>query len=321
VTDIARPDLHVLDLPKGPVPTVAEFVDDWLEMQQHLRASTRATYASWYRTHIEPLLGDLPVSSVGDAEAREFVSALQARVGRSTATNILGFVRAALDEACVHGHLLRNPTRSLPRRMRPGRTAPPRRILTNTEVHTLLAAAPHVWERTLYASCIYAGLRSGEARGLRWCDVDFDADRIRVRQQALRDGELGPLKTNSSERDIVLYPQLADALAAHRTEAQANERDLVFATRDGATIKRCTFRRHLDVTVERAAIRHTTPHDLRRTFGSILIAAGADITYVQRQMGHSSPAVTLNCYAGLFDEQRNVDTVTAYLNQTAPPAA
>jgi integrase len=298
---------------------VAEFVREWLEMQRHLRETTRATYASWFRSHIEPLLGDLPVSAVGDAEAREFATTLRTRVGRSTATNILGLVRAALDDACIHGHLIRNPTRSLPRSMRPGRNAPPRRILTNPEIHALLAVAPHLWERALYATCIYAGLRSGEARGLRWCDVDFEARRIRVRQQSLRDGELGPLKTDSSERDIVLYPQLADELAAHRAQAEPNERDLVFATSDGATIARCKFRRHLDAAAERAAIRHTTPHDLRRTFGSILIAAGADITFVQRQMGHSSAAVTLNCYAGLFDEQRNVDTVTAYLEQTAPP--
>jgi integrase len=302
-------------------PTVAEFIRDWLAAQRHLRPTTRDTYASWLRTHIEPLLGDLPVNAVGDAEAREFVSAIRDRVGRGTCSNILRLVSAALDEACVEGHLARNPTRSLPRWMRPGRSAPPRRILTNAEVHALLAAAPVVWERTLYATCIYAGLRSGEARGLLWCDVDFGAQRIRIRQQALPDGELGPLKTDHSERDVVLYPQLAEHLAAHRVQAEPNERGLVFARVDGLPIRRWTFRRRLIQAAQRAAIRHTTPHDLRRTFGSILIAAGADITYVQRQMGHSSPAITLNCYAGLFDVQRNVDTVTAYLSRAAPPAA
>ena len=65
---------------------------------------------------------------------------------------------------------------------------------------------------------------------------------------------------------------------------------------------------------QKAGIAHTTVHDLRRTFGSILIAAGADVTYVQRQMGHSSPHVTLLHYAGLWDEQKNTDKVAAYLN-------
>jgi integrase len=315
---------HLLSLPAiqadpspATAPTVAEFIHDWLEGQQHLRATTRASYASLFRSHIEPLLGDLPVSAAGDAETREFVAALRDRVDRGTCTNILGIVRAALDEACAQGHLARNPTRSLPRWMRPGRPQPPRRILTMEEIRALLAATPEDWERTLYETCIYGGLRSGEARGLRWDDVDFAAERIRVRQQALPTRELGPLKTDSSHRDVALYPQLRDHLAAHQAKTPENDRKLVFATGTGATIRAGTLIHRLGKAARRAGIRHTTPHDLRRTYGSILIAAGADITFVQRQMGHSSPAVTLNCYAGLFDEQRNVDSVTAYLDQTA----
>lgn len=316
-----QPNRRPFQPEQAAVPTVSQFVNSWLASQQHLRATTRATYSSWLRSHVEPLLGDLPLNRVGDAEAREFVSALRTRVGRGTCCNIVGFVRAALDEACVQGYLVRNPSRSLPRWMRPGRSAPPRRILTNGEVHALFATASQPWKRALYSTCLYAGLRSGEARGLRWCDVDFAAERIRVRQQALSNGHLGQLKTDCSERDVVLYPHLADDLASHRAQATPNERTLVFATSEGAPLTTWAFLYNLRRDAELAAIRHTTPHDLRRTFGSILIAAGADITYVQRQMGHSSPAITLNCYAGLFDEARNIDTVTNYLNHVTVSAA
>jgi integrase len=46
-------------------------------------------------------------------------------------------------------------------------------------------------------------------------------------------------------------------------------------------------------------------HDLRRTFGSLLIAQGCDVVYVSRQMGHSSVAVTLAVYAKEFDGRRH----------------
>jgi integrase len=62
-------------------------------------------------------------------------------------------------------------------------------------------------------------------------------------------------------------------------------------------------------------------HDLRHTYGSILIAAGADVTYVQTEMGHASPQVTLRAYAGLWDRQRNIDKVAAFLDEQFPDVA
>jgi integrase len=67
------------------------------------------------------------------------------------------------------------------------------------------------------------------------------------------------------------------------------------------------------MAAKRAGIAHCCVHDLRHTYGSMLIAAGADVTYVQRQMGHSDPTVTLKRYAGLWDEELNARKVTAFL--------
>jgi hypothetical protein len=40
-----------------------------------------------------------------------------------------------------------------------------------------------------------------------------------------------------------------------------------------------------------------TPHSLRRTFISLLLATGEEVPYVMRQVGHSDPKVTLSIYA------------------------
>jgi integrase len=44
-----------------------------------------------------------------------------------------------------------------------------------------------------------------------------------------------------------------------------------------------------------------TPHSLRRTFISLLLASGRPLPYVQRQAGHSDAHTTLNIYAQVID--------------------
>lgn len=45
-----------------------------------------------------------------------------------------------------------------------------------------------------------------------------------------------------------------------------------------------------------------TPHELRHTAASLAVSAGANVKAVQRMLGHASAAMTLDVYAGLFDD-------------------
>ena len=85
--------------------------------------------------------------------------------------------------------------------------------------------------------------------------------------------------------------------------------DYVFPTESGCRRDRNNARRRaFALSVERAnqnlaeAGRNPlpeglTPHSLRRTFISVLLALGEDVPYVMRQVGHSDPKVTLSIYA------------------------
>lgn len=44
-------------------------------------------------------------------------------------------------------------------------------------------------------------------------------------------------------------------------------------------------------------VRYRSPHSIRHTWASQQLAAGADIAWVSKQLGHSSPAVTLGIYS------------------------
>jgi len=303
-------------------PSMKEFTALWLAAQTHLRPSSRAVYESWFRLHVEPMLGDLPVNGIGDAEVRSFAVDLRSRVAPASVSNIMTLLRAVLEEACVQGLLLRNPARGLPLSMRGGRRRiRPIRILGERQVHALLQELPAgTWQRALYVTCLYAGLRSGEARGLRRRDVDLAAERIRVRQQAVG-RSLGPLKTASSERDIVLHEALADELTGYITRTCDSENPLgLLFPHHGRVMQAQLARYHLQRAGARAGIRSVTLHDLRRTYGSIMIAAGADITFVQNQLGHSSPQITLAHYAALWDQAKNAQRVDTYLRSLGHPS-
>jgi integrase len=43
-------------------------------------------------------------------------------------------------------------------------------------------------------------------------------------------------------------------------------------------------------------------HDLRHTYASLLLHQGENVKYIQKQLGHHSPTVTLNVYSHLMSE-------------------
>jgi len=56
----------------------------------------------------------------------------------------------------------------------------------------------------------------------------------------------------------------------------------------------------MEPALEKAGLRHFRFHDLRHTFGNLLIQDGASLAYVKEQMGHSSIQITVETYGHLI---------------------
>jgi integrase len=154
--------------------------------------------------------------------------------------------------------------------------------------------------RPLLATTIFAGLRLGEALGLRWRHVDLAPGRLRVLAS----------KTDAGVREVELLPLLREELATFKAGCRnASGNALVFATGTGRAQNQSNVRnRMLAGSIKLANERREkaglgplpdglTPHSFRRTFISLLLAAGDDPAYVMRQVGHNDPKVTLGIYA------------------------
>ena len=58
--------------------------------------------------------------------------------------------------------------------------------------------------------------------------------------------------------------------------------------------------RHFFPALKDAKVERIRFHDLRHTYASLLIDQGENIKYIQTQIGHSSPTMTLDVYAHLM---------------------
>jgi integrase len=91
---------------------------------------------------------------------------------------------------------------------------------------------------------------------------------------------------------------------AHRLEqalADKGPDDFIFTSPDGGPMRINNWRKRvLDPACAAAGLADLSPHDLRHTAASLAIASGTNVKAVQRMLGHSSAAMTLDVYAGLF---------------------
>jgi integrase len=186
---------------------------------------------------------------------------------------------------------------------------PDKRFLTAEEVHRLADAAaqypiPEVGEqyRALVLVLSFCGLRWGEVAALRVKRVDLLRRRLTVAESVTEvSGRLTWGTPKSHQARQVPIPR---SLVTLLTEVVAGKGpdELVFTTWRGKPLRNLNFRRDVfDRAAEDAGLDGLTPHELRHTAASLAVSAGASVKSIQAMLGHSSAAMTLDVYAGLFD--------------------
>jgi integrase len=192
-------------------------------------------------------------------------------------------------------------------------------MLTPPEARALLDAVRGDRLEALYLVLLTAGLRRGEALGLRWIDLAIDTPAgatLHVRQQIqLVRGKpaLVPVKSRKGVRSIPLPSITVEALLTRRDQ-QALERQtvgegnwqadgLVFNAENGAPLHRSTMTLQFHARTRAAGLRHFRPHDLRHTYGSLLMSQGVPLKTISELLGHASIEVTADVYLHSLDVQ------------------
>lgn len=138
----------------------------------------------------------------------------------------------------------------------------------------------------------YTGLRRGELVALRWRDVDFALQKIVVRRAVSADVEATSTKSRRA-REVPLPDQAAGALdRLSQRENFTSPNDYVFSNRFGRRLDGSALRRRVERARSAAGLRPLRFHDLRHTYGSLLVAGGVDLASVKAAMGHSRITTT-----------------------------
>jgi integrase len=167
---------------------------------------------------------------------------------------------------------------------------PSRPVLSEEEIEARVRE--DVQDAELVRVAAYAGLRRGELVALRWRDVDFVGRKITVRRSLSGDTELRSTKSRQF-REVPLPDQAAVALdrLSRRGEFIGPD-DYVFANRFGRRLDPSALRRRFERARDAAGLEPLRFHDLRHTYGSLLVAGGIDLASVKAAMGHSRITTT-----------------------------
>jgi len=166
----------------------------------------------------------------------------------------------------------------------------------------------------LFLTALRAGLRRGELGALKWGDIQFgaseqDANRYILVQRNYVYGQFTTPKSNKPRR-VDLSRQLRATLLALRDEKlmkaflagkNSVSDELVFPAPEGGVLDPDNlYDRYFLPVLEKAGLRRIRLHDLRHTFGYLLIQAGAPVPYIRDQMVHSGIRVTADVYGHLL---------------------
>jgi len=319
------------ELDKGVVTrasyTVTDAAEDWLSGGLPGRSQrTRKIY----RDALAPVLGKVGKRPLRDLKATEVRTALESLSGQLS-TRSLRIARESLERAIRHAEANDRIGRNVAALVEApaGRSGRRQRAFTLAQAAAVIDASRELPEIRLHPGLqdhrrpaplmhayivlsLMAGVRTEEARAIRWDHVELDGDpqadppvppHVNV-WRADRVG--GDTKTPKSRRGLGL-PELVIMALRDLRVSQADERrhastrwkdtGLVFTTATGTPLDARNIRRMFKDICERAQVgTDWAPRDMRHTFVSLLSDDGMVIEKISRLVGHTSSHVTETVY-------------------------
>jgi integrase len=302
------------------------YLDSWLEGHR-VKQQTREGYRNKIRLHIKPHVGKTPLNKLTGVMLTRLYRTLETEgspkpakgpLSPRTVREIHTILSAALGQAVKDGLITVNPASTAKPPTAKEAAAPEFAVWSAEDLRRFLDREKETPQFALWHFVASTGVRRGEALGLRWQDIDFDAQTAVIRQTigAIRGKVIRePLPKSSKPRVIDLDAKTVKVLKAHKAAQAAEKLSLGSRWRDeGLVFARGGFRladgqfaggplhperisRLFKARLERHKLPEVRFHDLRHTWATLALKSGVPVKVVQERLGHANPSITMNIYA------------------------
>jgi integrase len=263
--------------------TFAEFVPRYLKHQKAKLAS-QAAYERCRGIadgHLKERFGSVRLAEIRRVDVDKYLADRSEKVKDGTIIkefNVLKHMLRLAEEweliTVNYAHGVRPPKQP------PGRL---QYLAGPTELRRLLAACP-AWLQPIVVLAVASGMRQGEILGLQTRDISSESRVVRLRQT--KNGEVRIVPLNNQA--------IATIMSVVRADASPTQSLFDIEQRNRVSV---AFAR----AARKAKIDDFTFHDLRHTFASWMVMAGASLRYVADVLGHRNLKMVMR-YAHLSPE-------------------
>ncbi|MCI9469429.1 MAG: site-specific integrase [Oscillospiraceae bacterium] len=301
-----------LDISRADQFTLSEWLRYWLDNygKVYLRPSSLTNYTGFLDNQISnDKIGSIKLNKLTTNDLQQFYNRMSesGRVQRKesqnkpkglsakSVRNIHCFISHAMNRAIDEKLISENPAS---RCILPKKEQKEIEILPLTDLQKFFEEAKKSGVFELYFTELATGLRRGELLGLKWTDIDFNANSIYIQRQITRiDGEVkeSPLKTKNAYRQIIVPTEIGEILK-QKKERENGFSEYVFSSPTGGPISPDSVLKMLHRVLKRAGLEKVRFHALRHTFATLALQNGVDVKTLSGLLGHYSAGFTLDTY-------------------------
>lgn len=318
--------------------TLYDYAVDWLKTYKAIsvKSTTYDALEDAIETRLKPYsIAHMQLAQLTTQICQDYINELSSGLKYSFATIVKTYntINSCLKHAENIGDIAKNPMAfvNLPSKDKV-RAKKDIQIFSKEEVKLILQQSkktysngkPVYYYGDIIIILLYTGMRIGECLGLRWRDVDFANNTVRIDNTIAmvtnRDGgdkrtvitDTSP-KTKKAVRTVPLSNVVKRAFLSFKSISNyKDEEDYIVVSRNGNLASARNIRRTLDSILEGCGLKcKDVPcgyglHSLRHTFVSILLSKGVNIKVISELIGHEKVSTTYNIYAHLMpDDKKN----------------
>ena len=291
--------LEALSATAGTLTTFRDYATAWLKSLGQKAPATREDYQKALNLVWLDALGERPIKVIRYSELMALIGELA--VAGKTLNNYLIPLRGVFEFAKRDGAIAHDPAAEI-ENAAVQRPAPDPFTLPEAEaILGELGARDDAQVANYFTAAFFGGFRPSEQIALRWSDVDFQQRTVRVQRAVVR-GQAKESTKTYLVRDVELSDRAWAAIEAQRAHTQLAGREIFWNPATGqpwADIQ--SPWRIWQRCLKRIGLRYREPYQTRHTFATLALMAGANPSYIARQLGHTNANMLFRVYSKWID--------------------